>query len=168
MQPYIGEIRMFGGNFAPVGWLLCQGQLLPISQYQALFNLIQTTYGGDGQTTFALPDLRGRMPMHAGTGYPLGQPGGAETVALTLAQVPGHSHPAVASGQTAGSQGSPSQASWVGDSNEKPYNTSANNVMAGTNIGMNPLGGNLPHNNIPPYLAINYIISLSGVYPSAT
>src|SRR3954466_6035981 len=95
-DPYIGEIRMFGGNFAPVGWLLCQGQLLPISQYDALFNLIGTTYGGDGQTTFALPNLASRMPMHQGSGFVLGQMAGVETVTLNRNQMPVHTHQPVA------------------------------------------------------------------------
>ncbi|MDQ1741218.1 MAG: hypothetical protein QOE53_2870, partial [Pseudonocardiales bacterium] len=95
-DPYIGEIRMFGGNFAPVGWLLCQGQLLPISQYDALFNLIGTTYGGDGQQTFALPNLQSRMPMHAGSGFVLGQVGGVESVTLITQQLPVHTHQPVA------------------------------------------------------------------------
>src|SRR5258706_16307665 len=93
-QPYVGEIRMFGGNFAPAGWMFCEGELLPISEYETLFNLIGTTYGGDGQSTFALPDLRGRLPLHMGNGFTLGQTGGVETDTLTESQMPSHNHPA--------------------------------------------------------------------------
>src|SRR5215831_18455610 len=95
-QPYVGEIRMFAGNFAPAGWMFCEGQLLPISEYETLFNLIGTTYGGDGQSTFALPDLRGRLPMHFGNGFTLAETGGVESVTLTVQQIPAHSHPVLA------------------------------------------------------------------------
>src|SRR6476619_4443980 len=91
-KPYVGEIRMFAGNFAPAGWMFCEGQLLPISEYETLFNLIGTTYGGDGQSTFALPDLRGRLPLHFGNGFTLAETGGVETVTLTVSQIPAHSH----------------------------------------------------------------------------
>src|SRR5499425_2142506 len=99
-QPYVGEIRMFAGNFAPAGWMFCEGQLLPISEYETLFNLIGTTYGGDGQSTFALPDLRGRVPIHQGNGFTLAETGGVEEVTLTVSQIPAHSHPMLASGDT--------------------------------------------------------------------
>src|ERR1700730_3385653 len=101
-QPYVGEIRMFAGNFAPAGWMFCEGQLLPISEYETLFNLIGTSYGGDGQSTFALPDLRGRVPIHQGDGFVAAANGGAETVTLTVQQIPGHGHPALASLNNAG------------------------------------------------------------------
>src|SRR5882762_10269490 len=100
-QPYVGEIRMFGGNFAPAGWMFCEGQLLPISENETLFNLIGTTYGGDGQSTFALPDLRGRLPMHFGNGFSLAETGGAETITLTVAQIPPHSHALLGTSSTA-------------------------------------------------------------------
>src|ERR1700745_376471 len=100
-QPYVGEIRMFAGNFAPAGWMFCEGQLLPISEYETLVNLIGTTYGGDGQSTFALPDLRGRIPMHFGNGFTLAESGGAEEITLTVAQTPAHSHAFLASSDTA-------------------------------------------------------------------
>src|SRR6476646_10162398 len=100
-QPYVGEIRMFAGNFAPAGWMFCEGQLLPISEYETLFNLIGTTYGGDGQSTFALPDLRGRIPLHFGNGFTLAETGGVEDVTLTVSQIPAHSHPFLASGNAA-------------------------------------------------------------------
>src|SRR5215467_1311813 len=101
--PYVGEIRMFGGNFAPAGWMFCEGQLLPISQYDVLFNLIGTTYGGDGQSTFALPDLRGRVPVHQGSGFTIGQLGGTETVTLSVSQMPAHRHPVVGNGSAGAS-----------------------------------------------------------------
>src|SRR5271167_4450870 len=100
-QPYVGEIRMFAGNFAPAGWMFCEGQLLPISEYETLFNLIGTTYGGDGQSTFALPDLRGRLPLHQGSGFTLAETGGVETVTLTTQQIPAHGHPLLATGNFA-------------------------------------------------------------------
>src|SRR6266481_8082864 len=106
-QPYVGEIRMFAGNFAPAGWMFCEGQLLPISQYETLFNLIGTTYGGDGQSTFALPDLRGRLPLHFGNGFTLAETGGAETVTLTTQQIPAHTHAMIAS-TAPGTQNAPS------------------------------------------------------------
>lgn len=166
-QPYVGEIRLFGGNFAPAGWMFCNGQLLPISQYDTLFNLIGTTYGGDGQTTFALPDLRGRVPVHVGPGYSLAQSGGVETVTLNTTQIPGHSHPAIAS-SAAASQASPLNGSWTANSTLKPYapGTAVTSLMAGTNVG--PFGGNQPHDNMLPFVAVNYIISLFGVFPSQT
>src|SRR3954463_11394945 len=102
-QPYVGEIRMFGGNFAPAGWMFCEGQLLPISENQILFQLIGTTYGGDGQSTIALPDLRGRVPIHFGSGFTLAEPGGGETVTLTVSQTPPHTHPQLGSTATASS-----------------------------------------------------------------
>src|SRR3982074_2271115 len=105
-EPYVGEIRMFGGNFAPAGWMFCEGQLLPISENETLFNVIGTTYGGDGQTTFALPDLRGRIPLHQGNGFTLAQQGGEESVTLNVNQIPQHSHPVFCTGAV-GTQTSP-------------------------------------------------------------
>jgi microcystin-dependent protein len=165
MTPFIGEIRMFAGNFAPAGWAFCAGQLLPISENTALFQLIGTTYGGDGQSTFALPDLRGRVPVHVGPGYTLAQSGGVETVTLTAAQIPPHSHGAIASSAQP-SQPSPANGSWAQNSSLKPYNagTAVNNVMAPSSIG--PSAGSQPHDNMLPFLAVNYILSLFGVFPS--
>ncbi|HTZ19132.1 MAG TPA: tail fiber protein, partial [Dissulfurispiraceae bacterium] len=126
-NPYIGEIKMFGGNFAPVGWALCNGQLLPISENDALFNLIGTTYGGDGQTTFALPDLRSRIPVHAGSGYTLAQTGGVETVTLTTTQIPSHTHmPQCNSGS--GTQNSPAGNVWASAASAKQFTDQAPNV----------------------------------------
>ena len=163
-DPYIGEIRVFGGNFAPVGWLLCQGQLLPISEFDALFNLIGTTYGGDGQTTFALPDLASRIPYHQGSGYVLGQTGGAEQVTLTQQQIPVHTHTANASSANADQPG-PASNVWgagtlTGYAASQPANTTMNPAA------LLPAGGNQPHENMPPYVCVNFIIATEGIYPS--
>ncbi|MEO6700259.1 MAG: tail fiber protein [Jatrophihabitantaceae bacterium] len=160
-DPYIGEIRMFGGNFAPNGWLFCQGQLLAISDYDTLFNLIGTTYGGDGQSTFALPNLASRVPIHQGAGYPLAATGGAESVTLTVNQLPVHNHPAMANSAT-GTATSPSSAVWATSTIPQYTNPAPNTTMR----ALSSSGGNQPHDNMPPYLAINFIISLFGIYPS--
>jgi microcystin-dependent protein len=165
-QPYVGEIRIFAGNFAPAGWMFCEGQLLPISENETLFQLIGTTYGGDGQSTFALPDLRGRLPLHQGNGFVLAQSGGAETVTLTTQQIPAHTHALLAS-TAAGTQNSPknnvtaaspSVTLYIGDV------TDAN--LAATAVGST--GGSQPHNNFQPYLCVDFIISLFGIFPSPT
>ena len=168
-QPYVGEIRMFGGNFNPNGWMLCQGQLLPISEFETLFNLIGTTYGGDGQSTFALPDLQGRLPIHQGTNpkggstYVLAQNGGVEQVTLTVQQIPSHSHPFLATTDIA-NQGSPNNTLCAQPSVSKLYFAAAGSaVMAANAVG--PAGGSQPHDNFQPYLCINFIISLFGVFP---
>jgi microcystin-dependent protein len=165
-QPYVGEIRMFGGNFAPAGWMFCEGQLLPISEYETLFNLIGTTYGGDGQSTFALPDLRGRIPVHAGNGFTQAQSGGAETVTLTTQQIPSHNHPALAN---SGSNGvaSPANNYWGAVTASDPYSNAAPDATMNTaSIGFT--GGTQPHDNFMQYLCVDFIISLFGVYPSPT
>jgi microcystin-dependent protein len=164
-EQYAGEIRAFAGNFAPRGWALCDGQLLPISDYAVLFNLIGTRYGGDGQSTFALPDLRGRLPLHQGGGYTLAQSGGAETVTLTSQQYPAqaHTHTVYASNDTADAT-SP-QGNLPAATRDTPVYTQ-NQVftpMAAQAIGT--YGGNQPHNNFQPYLCVNFIISLFGTYP---
>ena len=167
-QPFVGEIRMFGGNFAPAGWMLCNGQLLPISENEVLFQLIGTIYGGDGESTFALPNLQSRVPIHQGTfqGTPftIGEAAGVETVTLTTQQIPVHNHAFL--GSTAvGSQASP-----------------ANNLPAASNLvsiysagaisgnmdpqAMQATGGNQPHDNVQPFLCINFIISLFGIFPT--
>lgn len=169
-SPYIGEIRMFAGNFAPVGWAFCNGALIPISENDALFNLIGTTYGGDGQNTFALPDLQSRVPIHVGSGFALGQMGGAESVTLTTNQIPSHNHVAACL-STAGNSGSPANALWAQTSqNAQIYNVPAGSVSP-TPMNPNtitPTGGNQPHDNMSPFLVINFIISLFGIYPSQT
>jgi microcystin-dependent protein len=164
--PYVGEIRMFGGNFAPAGWMLCQGQLLAISENETLFNLIGTTYGGDGQSTFGLPNLQSRVPIHQGPGFTLAQAAGEETVTLTLQQIPGHSHaPAANSGN--GTQGSPSNGVWAQSTlNQFSITNPPNEAMAPQAILAS--GGSQPHDNMMPYLVINFIISLFGIFPSQT
>jgi microcystin-dependent protein len=165
-QPYIGEIRMFAGNFAPQGWLLCQGQLLAIAQYDVLFNLIGTTYGGDGQNTFALPDLRSRVPVHQGAGFIIGQSGGEESVTLTTQQIPQHTHPAVCNANSSSSP-TPAGSYWgAASSNAYTAGTSANAVMNPAAVGA--VGGSQPHDNMMPYVTLNYIISTNGIYPSQT
>jgi microcystin-dependent protein len=166
-QPYVGEIRIFAGNFAPSGWLFCQGQLLPISENQTLFQLIGTTYGGDGQSTFGLPDLRGRIPVHQGGGFILAETGGVESVTLTVNQIPVHSHSLVASTNNASTVNAqtnilaqtPSYTPYI--SGFAP-NTPLNSVSVSAN------GGSQPHNNFQPYLCLDFIISLFGVFPSPT
>ncbi|HJQ03202.1 MAG TPA: tail fiber protein [Jatrophihabitans sp.] len=162
--PYIGEIRIFAGNFAPVGWLLCQGQLLPISQYDVLFNLIGTTYGGDGQNTFALPNLASRVPYHQGSGYTLGQMGGVETVTVTQQQLPIHNHLAAANTPNA-NQPIPTSNVW-GASTLNAY-TKANPANTTMNPqALLPSGGSQPHDNMVPFLCLNFIIATEGIYPS--
>ena len=155
-QPYIGEIRMFAGNFAPLAWEFCNGQLLPISENEALFQLIGTTYGGDGESTFALPNLQSRVPLHMGNGpdgisYPLAQAAGTEQETLSTQQMPVHSHALVASTAFA------DQTSPAGNIPGQPA------VAA-----MTPVGGSQPHDNTQPFLCVNYIISLFGIFPSPT
>ena len=165
-QPYVGEIRIFAGNFAPAGWMFCDGSLLPISENETLFNLIGTTYGGDGQSTFALPDLRGRLPIHFGNGFILAETGGAESITLTVNQIPAHSHPALAA--TTGSVQSPSGALLA-----PAVGTPVNMTVYGTDPPLQPLqaatigatGGSQPHTNFQPYLCVDFIISLFGIFP---
>jgi microcystin-dependent protein len=165
-QPYVGEIRMFAGNFAPAGWMFCEGQLLPISENEVLFQLIGTTYGGDGQSTFALPDLRGRIPIHQGNGLTLAEAGGAEEIALTVNQIPAHGHPLL--GTTSLSNNSGPSNNLLAQSNTfDPYQTTAGGAaMAPQSIG--PVGGSQPHTNFQPYLCVSFIISLFGIFPSPT
>jgi microcystin-dependent protein len=165
-QPYVGEIRMFAGNFAPAGWMFCEGQLLPISENETLFQLLGTTYGGDGESTFALPDLRGRLPIHQGNGFILAEPGGAEEITLTVNQIAAHSHALLASaapGTSASPQGQVLAKTTTGFLyiNENPTGN-----MAATAIGS--VGGSQPHTNFQPYLCVNFIISLFGLFPSPT
>ena len=169
-QPYVGEIRMFAGNFAPAGWVFCDGQLLPISENETLFNLIGTTYGGDGQSTFAVPDLRGRIPIHAGTGPGLSSrilasSGGAEEVTLTVNQIPAHSHVVLASGAAA-SSGNPSGNVSATTSPTNVYSTSLQTAQNMNNAAIAPAGGSQPHSNLMPALCVNFIISLFGIFPS--
>ncbi len=164
-QPYVGEIRMFAGNFAPAGWMFCEGQLLPISEYETLFNLIGTTYGGDGQSTFALPDLRGRLPLHQGNGFILAETGGAEEITLTVNQIPAHSHPFLAANVTAGS--SNPGTNLLATPTASIYNTGTNPVNMAPQV-ISSTGGSQPHTNFQPYLCVDFIISLFGIFPSPT
>ena len=165
-QPFIGEIRMFAGNFAPLGWEFCAGQLLPISENDVLFNLIGTTYGGDGESTFALPDLRGRLPIHQGGGLTLAETGGAEEVTLSVNQIPGHTHPLLAS-SAVGNTPNPEGAVLAESSAISAYRQmSPSAAMAAQSIS--PVGGSQPHTNLQPYLCVNFIISLFGIFPSTT
>jgi microcystin-dependent protein len=166
--PYVGEIRMFAGNFAPAGWMFCNGQVLPISENETLFALIGTTYGGDGQTTFALPDLRGRAPLHSGQGsglsnYALAQAGGSEQVTLTTNQIPSHSHAPLAQ-SAAGSQTSPAGSVWAASTLNQFTANAPTAAMNPSVIGTS--GASQPHNNMMPFTTINFIISLFGIFPS--
>jgi microcystin-dependent protein len=165
-QPYVGEIRIFAGNFAPAGWMFCEGQLLPISENETLFQLIGTTYGGDGESTFALPDLRGRLPIHQGNGFILAETGGAEEITLTVNQIPAHTHALLASGD-------------VGDQINLANQLTSNSngaliyIEDPPSVNMNPqdigsVGGSQPHTNFQPYLCVDFIISLFGIFPSPT
>jgi microcystin-dependent protein len=180
-QPYVGQIMMFAGNFAPAGWMTCEGQTLAISENDTLFNLIGTTYGGDGQETFNLPNLAGRIPIHQGTGpglsnYVIGQSGGVEDVTLTTQQIPSHLH--VPTTNTAGAN-SPAPTANTILADETTLNQPAGgNAFAylapgGTQVTMPPTtvantGGSQPHNNIQPVIVVTWIISLFGVFPSPT
>lgn len=165
-QPYVGEIRMFAGNFAPVGWNFCDGTIVAISENETLFNLIGTTYGGDGQNTFGLPDLRGRIPLHMGSGFTLAQSGGVESVALTVSQIPAHDHPFMGSSNIA------VDANLANDvvaeaSLFSPYlNVNPSTPMASQSLSI--VGNNQPHTNFQPYLCVNFIISMFGIFPSQT
>ena len=170
-QPYVGEIRMFGGNFEPNGWRFCNGQLLPIAENEALFQLIGTTYGGDGQSTFALPNLQSRVPVHMGTSttgttYQIGEMAGVEEVTLTVQQIPVHNHVPMAS-STIGNSDSPAGNVWAA-SNSRPYASAGAPYLAMNPATITPVGGSQPHENMIPFTGINYIISLFGIYPSPT
>ncbi|MDB6124194.1 MAG: Phage tail collar domain protein [Pedosphaera sp.] len=169
-QPFFGEIRLMACTFAPKGWALCNGQVMVIAQNQALYSILGTTYGGNGQQTFALPNLQGKVAMHFGQGpglgsYPLGQGGGAESATLATNQIPQHNH-AVACNSTTGAQANPS-GNFPGLANSSSagiYEATANNTMAAGMIGNT--GGNQPHENRQPFLTLNYCISLGGIYPT--
>lgn len=169
IEPFIGEISVFAGNFPPRGWAFCDGQILAIASNTALFSLLGTTYGGDGRTTFGLPDLRGRVPVHAGQGpglspYPLGALLGVEYVTLTQNQMPAHTHlangnPGVATSAT------PADSVWAASPSGVPTYAAPTQVAAMAGAAVDPAGGNLPHDNMQPYLGLNFIIALQGVYP---
>jgi len=154
---------MFAGNFAPAGWMFCEGQLLPISENETLFNLIGTTYGGDGQSTFALPDLRGRLPLHQGNGFTLAETGGAEEITLTVNQIPAHTHPMLATLDIP-AQINP-QNNLVGAAANKIYRAGSPTVTLSPS-SMTSTGGSQPHTNFQPYLCVDFIISLFGIFPA--
>jgi len=176
MEGTLATIMIFAGNFAPRGWLFCDGSLQSISQNEALFSLIGTTYGGDGQTTFALPDLRGRIPVGTGTGgglstVNLGQMSGSESITLTQAQLPAHAHPMSAQVSTSSSNadGSSSPAKVLATTAQNlyaPIGSAANSYLAGANVTLAPQGGNQPIQIVQPYQVINYVICTEGIYPS--
>ena len=167
-EPFIGEIRMFGGSFAPAGWATCDGQLIPISENDALFTLIGTTYGGDGQETFALPNLQSRVPVHAGKGpavsqtYVLGEQTGVESVTLTVQQIPVHTHPML--GTTNAATTRDPVGALPGQAVPQAY-TNRMTPVAASAQAIGPVGGSQPHENVQPYLAITFIISLFGIFP---
>lgn len=165
-QPFVGEIRMFGGNFAPAGWAFCDGQLMPISENETLFNLIGTRYGGDGEETFALPDLQSRIPLHQGPLNTLGEKAGVESVTLTVQQIPVHSHPVICS-SSVGNQDVPTNNIFA-SSTDQIYFTPTVGLPINTTMRANSVtgtGGSQPHDNMGPYLVISFIISLFGIYP---
>jgi microcystin-dependent protein len=164
VDPYIGEIRMFGGNFAPQGWAFCDGQLIPISENDALFTLIGTTYGGDGQETFALPDLQGRVPIHQGNGFVLGQKAGVESVTLTGAQLPIHTHAFLGSQDQGGTTNPPGHVvASIPGGGSAYIQDSASVEMAQQSLMT--VGGSQPHDNMQPFLCLSFIISLFGIFP---
>lgn len=177
MDSYVGEIRLFAGNFPPLGWAFCQGQILSIAENDVLFLLIGTAYGGDGQTTFALPDLRGRIALHQGTdnasnSYALGERGGAEQVSLTTQQIAAHGH--TLTGAMPGEGAPATNAANTTPVGNLPARGGATNyslltpTAALSSVTLMPTGGGQPHDNLMPYICVNYIISLYGTYPSPT
>jgi len=168
-DPFVAEIRIFPFNFPPKGWAFCDGQLLPISQNTALFSLLGTTYGGNGKSNFALPDLQGRVPLHPGQGpglslYDLGQSGGSETITLLETEMPAHAHQAMAIGAFA-DQPAPSGKTW-GRTAANPYIGASTGQMSPSALALT--GGSLPHNNMQTYLTLNFCIALQGVFPPRT
>lgn len=177
-QPYVGQIRIFAGNFPPAGWMFCEGQLLPISENEVLFQLIGTTYGGDGESTFALPDLRGRIPIHQGNGFILAETGGAEEITLSVNQIPVHAHALKGPGMIAYGAGRGNTSAPAGNypavspglnlySTEVRTNVNMNSpAIANPNAVLTAVGGSQPHTNMQPFLCVSYIISLFGIFPS--
>jgi microcystin-dependent protein len=161
-EPFLAEIKIISWNFPPKGWAFCSGQFLPINQNQALFSLLGTTYGGNGQTTFALPDFRGRAPIHVGQGFIEGQAGGQEFHTVTSSEMPAHNH-FVSASNTPGTVNTPS-GNFLANSNVSPYRTAADTTFNATAISN--VGGSQPHENRQPYLVVNFIIALQGIFPS--
>lgn len=162
--PFLSEIRVFSFSFPPRGWALCSGQILPINQNQALFSLLGTTYGGNGTTNFALPNLQARIPMHMGNGHNEGETGGSANVTLTVSEIPGHTHPATCS-TVSGTKPDAKGGVWAPDNNgNAPYSSSGDTAMAPGAIGVT--GGSQPHPNLAPYTVLNFCIALQGIFPS--
>ncbi len=159
-NPYVGEIRLFAGNFAPLDWFLCDGRLVPIEENTVLFDLIGTTYGGDGVNTFQLPDLRGRVPVHQGNGFVIGEFAGSETVSLNVLQLPAHVHHEVGNGSATAS---PAGNVLANPSGNAIFTTDPPSTPLAGNM---PQGGSLPHNNLQPFVCVTYIISAFGIFPS--
>jgi microcystin-dependent protein len=174
MQPYVGEIRLFAGNFAPSGWMFCDGSTLPISENEVLFQLIGTTYGGDGEETFQLPNLQGRVPLHFGTSpsgvtYQIGEMAGEESVTLSTQQIPTHTHAALAAsvGQTTSPSNAVLATAQSTQQGVRLYSTVGSTTTLGPGT-ITPTGGSQPHENMQPFLGLNFIISLFGFFPSQT
>ncbi len=166
MDPYLGEIKLLPWNWAPKGWHLCDGALLSISQFSALFSLLGTQYGGNGQTNFALPDLRGRVPVHFGSSYSQGTMTGTETVTLTLNEMPAHNHPFMGTSQ-AGDNILSNTRALAKVTPTTTFRYAADSAIVGLNpASVQPAGGSQPHFNMQPYLVLNYCIALSGIFPS--
>ena len=173
MDPFVAEIRIFPFNFPPKGWAFCNGQLLPLSQNTALFSLLGTTYGGDGKSNFALPDLQGSVPMHPGQGpglslHDLGETGGSETVTLLESEIPAHAHTMMASADPANAQIPSAQLTLARSSGGSAYSTTLTGLVPMAPQALAPAGGSLPHNNMQPYLTLNFCIALQGVFPPRT
>jgi microcystin-dependent protein len=171
-DPFLAEIRIFGFNFAPKGWAFCDGQILPLSQNTALFSLLGPTYGGDGKSNFALPNLQGNAPMHPGQGpglslHDLGETGGSETVSLLQSEIPGHNHFISASGAD-GNTGSPANSKVASGVGVNMYTATQNPLTQLNSSALTPMGGDQPHNNLQPYLTLNFCIALQGVFPPRT
>jgi microcystin-dependent protein len=161
-EPFLGEIKIISWNFPPKGWSFCNGQLLPINQNQALFSILGTTYGGDGRTTFGLPNLQGRMPVHVGSGITLGEIGGETAHTLNISELPAHNHVPTGNSNSS-SVSSPAGNLWASNSNN-PFNSTSNANMNPASI--RPNGGSQPHENMSPYLVLNFVIALQGIFPS--
>jgi len=163
-QPFVGEIRLFAGNFAPAGWLFCDGSLQSIAENITLFTLLGTTYGGDGQTTFALPDLRGRVPQHQGGGFQIGQSGGVEQVTLTTGQLPAHRHGQIATSAAATPTAGPSGSLSATSATTSFYGAQPSTPMSP--LALAPTGGSQAHENLAPFLTVSFIIAAFGIFPS--
>lgn len=161
-EPFLGEVKVISWNYAPRGWAFCNGQLLPINQNQALFSILGTTYGGDGRVSFGLPNLQGRTPVHVGEGIVLGESAGEATHTLNIQELPAHTHPMIGS-SSPGTLPNPASNVW-GSSSANPYGSAVNTAM--NPAAILPIGSNLPHENMSPYLVLNFIIALQGIFPS--